>query len=495
MSGWNGLPQPPVVQPPVVQPPVAQTLVAQTLVAQTLVARPSRHPTSGHPTPGHSTPVHTTPVHTTQGHPIPGTQPKDDAEQERRLQVVGQLAGGIAHDFNNLLTAILGAADAIVGRAETSGETVADVQQIRRGVERGAALVRQLLAFSRQQTLQPRVVAVNAAIEDAARLLHRLLGAKIALTLELERPGRRVMVDPGQLDQVLLNLAVNARDAMAEGGRLTLASGHATLYRPRLAGPETIPAGRYVTITVADSGLGIASAVMPRIFEPFFTTKRTPGTSGLGGIGQGGTGQGGTGQGGNGLGLPSVLGIVRQSGGFLEVASQVGIGTKVVVYLPRYAAGEADPVPPRPPAPATAPAVPGGAGRVVLVVEDEAPVRLVLARALVRAGWRVLAAETAESALEMLQSPAESPDSQPSVVISDVVMPGMDGPALVRAVRRICPGIPAVLVSGYAEPVLRQELVTADIAFLAKPYVTAELLDLVARLARAEAPEACPVAP
>jgi len=163
-------------------------------------------------------------------------QPGDEAEHERRLQVVGQLAGGIAHDFNNLLTAILGAADAILGRAETSVDTVADVQQIRRGVDRGAALVRQLLAFSRQQTLQPRIVAVNAAIEDAARLLRRLLGEKIVLKLELEEPGRRVMVDPGQLDQVLLNLAVNARDAMAEGGTLTLASGHKTLYRPRLTG-------------------------------------------------------------------------------------------------------------------------------------------------------------------------------------------------------------------------------------------------------------------
>jgi two-component system cell cycle sensor histidine kinase/response regulator CckA len=392
--------------------------------------------------------------------------------------VVGQLAGGIAHDFNNLLTAILGAADAILERSETPGETVADAQQIRRGVERGAALVRQLLAFSRQQTLQPRIVAVNAAIEDAARLLRRLLGAKIALTLALEQPGRRVMVDPGQLDQVLLNLAVNARDAMADGGTLTLASGHATLYRPRLAGADIIPPGRYVTITVADSGVGIAEADMPRIFEPFFTTKHTPGTSGLGGTGIGGAGQGGTGQGGTGLGLPTVLGIVRQSGGFLEVASEVGVGTRMVVYLPRYAAAEADTVPPRPPAPVA----PGGAGRVALVVEDEAAVRLVLARALTRAGWRVLAAETAESALEMLQNSAELPESQPSVVISDVVMPGMDGPALVRAVRRIYPGIPAVMVSGYAEPVLRQDLAAADIAFLAKPYATAELLDLVARL-------------
>ena len=268
---------------------------------------------------------------------------------------------------------------------------------------------------------------------------------------------------------MLLNLAVNARDAMPGGGTLTLSSGHATLYRPRLAGAETIPPGRYVTITVADTGGGIPDAVMPRIFEPFFTTKRASG--------------------GTGLGLPTVLGIVRQSDGFLEVASEVGIGTSVVVYLPRHEApAEATTPPPITPPPITptprapAPAATHGGDRIVLVVEDEEPVRRVLARALTRAGWRVLAAETAESALEMLGDHADSAESQLSVVISDVVMPGMDGPALVRAVRLICPNVPAVLVSGYAEPVLRQDLLAADIAFLAKPYATAELLDLVARL-------------
>jgi len=402
-------------------------------------------------------------------------RPEPDPERERRLRVIGQLAGGIAHDFNNLLTAILGAADAILDRAETPAETAADARQIRRGVERGAALVRQLLAFSRQQTLQPRIVAVNAAIEDAAQLLRRLLGANIALTLSLEQPGRRVKVDPGQLDQVLLNLAVNARDAMADGGTLTLSSGHATLYRPRLAGAETIPPGRYVTITVADTGGGIPDAMMPRIFEPFFTTKRALG--------------------GTGLGLPTVLGIVRQSDGFLEVASQPGVGTKVVVYLPRHEAPAEAIAPPSIASPSIAstpraPAATGGGDRGVLVVEDEEPVRRVLARALTRAGWRVLAAETAESALEMLGNQADSPESQLSVVISDVVMPGMDGPALIRAVRLICPNVPAVLVSGYAAPALRQDLAAADIAFLAKPYATSELLDLVARLTGGQARKA-----
>ena len=392
------------------------------------------------------------------------TQPDADPEHDRRLRVIGQLAGGIAHDFNNLLTVILGAADAILDRAETPAESAADARQIRRGVERGAALVRQLLAFSRQQTLLPRIVAVNAAIEDAAQLLRRLLGEKIALTLSLEQPGRRVKVDPGQLDQVLMNLAVNARDAMAQGGTLTLSSGHATLYRPRLAGAETIPPGRYVTITVTDTGGGISDAVLPRIFEPFFTTKRALG--------------------GTGLGLSTVLGIVRQSDGFLEVVSEAGVGTKVVVYLPRHDA-PAEASAPTPPVPVAVGI--GGGNRVALVVEDEAPVLRMLVHALTRAGWRVLAAETAEAALEMLGDLVDSPESQPSVVISDVVMPGMDGPALMRAVRRIWPDVPAVLVSGYAEPVLRQDLAATDIAFLTKPYATAELLDLVTRLTGAKA--------
>jgi two-component system, cell cycle sensor histidine kinase and response regulator CckA len=405
-------------------------------------------------------------------------RPQADTEHERRLRVVGQLAGGIAHDFNNLLTAILGAADAILDRVDTAAETAADARQIRRGVERGAALVRQLLAFSRQQTLQPRVVAVNAAIEDAAQLLRRLLGPRLTLALTLEQPGRRVLVDPVQLDQVLLNLAVNARDAMTErtaGGTLTLSSGHVTLYRPRPVATDTIPPGRYVTITVADTGDGIPAEVMPRIFEPFFTTKRAmvgPGTNGTGGGSMGGTG----------LGLSTVLGIVRQSGGFLEVESQPVIGTRVTVYLPRHAAEEAAIVPPPPIATGAAT---NGSGLTALVVEDEGPVRLVLARALTRAGWLVLTADTAESALEMLGNRTDPSESQLSVVVSDVVMPGMDGPALVRAVRRICPGVPAILVSGYADPVQRHDLAAADIAFLPKPYATAELLDLVARLAGA----------
>ena len=242
--------------------------------------------------------------------------------------MVGQLAGGIAHDFNNLLTAILGAADAILERADTSAETrrrrAADPRAASSAARRWCASCWRSRA---SRPCVPRVVAVNAAIEDAARLLRRLLGEKVAVVLALEQPGRRVLVDPGQLDQVLVNLAVNARDAMAEGGTLTLSSGHATLYRPRLAGSETIPPGRYVTITVADTGGGIPPEVMPRIFEPFFTTSAP---------GRGRSWRGRPGR--DRAGPATVLGIVRQSGGFLDVESRAGIGTSVVVYLPRHVA-------------------------------------------------------------------------------------------------------------------------------------------------------------
>jgi two-component system cell cycle sensor histidine kinase/response regulator CckA len=379
--------------------------------------------------------------------------------QSQKLQAVGQLAGGIAHDFNNLLTAVLGAADSIATREGLDAETLEDAAQIGASAQRGAALVRQLLAFGRQQTLQPCVLAVNDAITDVTALLRRLLGSKIRLELDLEMPGRSVRVDPTQLDQVLVNLAVNARDAMEEGGMLTLRSGHMTLYRPLARGPETIPPGRYVMIEVRDTGAGIPPNVLPRIFDPFFTTKRD--------------------KGGNGLGLSTVHGIVRQSDGFLAVESELGIGTRVRVYLPRWDGQEAVGIPriPQTAAKAASAALPSLRG-FVLLVDDEEPVRRLAERTLVRHGWRVLAAESGEAALALLE--AEAP-SGVSVLVTDMVMPGMDGVALVRAVRaRLgAPRLPAILVSGYAEATLRRDLDAAETAFLPKPY---SLKDLAAKL-------------
>ena len=385
---------------------------------------------------------------------------EEEVSHARKLQAIGLLAGGIAHDFNNILTAIGGAAEA-AAEGEASGAAIVEIGN---AVARGAALVRQLLAFARQQTLQPETVAVNEAVRNIATMLVRLLGRNIILTLDLEEPGRHVRVDPSQLDQVLVNLAINARDAMPEGGRLTLASGHLTLLAQKTIGAETIPPGRYVTLTVADTGHGIPPEQLGRIFEPFFTTKRDAG--------------------GSGLGLATVHGIVRQSGGFLIVESAPGAGTRVHIHFPRVTA---------PPAvteqavafhaPSTAPekmATPphreDEGAATVLLVEDEAPVRRLAERALRRRGFAVRATDSAEAALALLED-----GTRPDLLVSDVMMPGMDGPALLALLRRRWPDLPAILVSGYAAQDARRALAEEEAIFLAKPYSLAALTDAVSQ--------------
>lgn len=382
--------------------------------------------------------------------------------QGQKLQAIGQLAGGIAHDFNNLLTAILGAAEAMRERMGEDAEAREDLARITGAAERGAALVRQLLAFGRQQALQPRVIGINAAIRDIAGMLRPLLGANIRLELNLDREEPLARVDPTQFDRVLVNLAVNARDAMGDGGILTLHSGHVCLFRPLTRGAETIPPGSYVMVEIRDTGAGIPADVLPRVFEPFFTTKRE--------------------QGGTGLGLAMVHGIVRQSDGFLTVDSVPGEGTSLRLYVPR-ATGPADAPAPSllsppllSPPPATA-----AHGGMVLLVDDEAMVRDLAARALRHRGWEVLACDSAESALAAFES---DPPLALAAVISDVVMPGLDGPALVRRLRAQRPELPAILISGYAQESLRAALTEDGIAFLPKPYALKDLLALVARVTR-----------
>ena len=380
--------------------------------------------------------------------------------QSQRLQAVGELAGGIAHDFNNLLTAILGATDDLLARAGAPDRE--DLSQIRASAERGAALVRQLLAFSRQQTLQPRVLALNDAIRNTARLLERLLGHGVAMRLDLEEPGRLVRIDPTQLDQVLVNLAVNAGHAMPHGGRLTIGASPRLVLRPEKFGGEMVPPGRYACLSVGDTGGGIPPEVLPRIFEPFFTTKRE--------------------MGGTGLGLSTVHGIVRQSGGYMAVESTPGNGTIFRILLPRYE--EATLWQGEPTAPQTPTAPPAAAsGRTVLLVDDEAPVRRLAERALRRQGFEVIAAASAEDALESLAQTTGGADL--ACVISDVVMPGLDGPALVRQLRDTWPDLPAILMSGYADAALRDSLQAADICFLAKPFSMAELTRAACTLAPA----------
>ncbi|WP_237182850.1 ATP-binding protein [Roseomonas marmotae] len=380
--------------------------------------------------------------------------PRQAAAEADRLQTLGALAGGIAHDFNNLLTVVLGASEdalRLTGPAPDPS-LAAELAQIRQAAGRGALLVKQLLAYAQQQVLAPRLVPLNEVVEGIAALL-RTTGQRQGITLELvlDEPGRLVRIDPSQLDRVVMNLAMNARQAMPDGGRLRLSTGRAVLLSPQAGVPDTVPPGRWTVLEVADTGQGIAPEALPRIFEPFFTTRMD--------------------QGGTGLGLATVHGIVRQSGGFLVVESQPGQGSCFRILLPRVE--EAEPSAPpaeleAPPPPTSRPAGP------VLLVEDEAPLRRLAERALSRAGHEVVVAEDAEQALALAEE-----GLAPSLLVSDVAMPGMDGVALARALRRRWPGLPVLLVSGYANTVVEAELEQEGFCFLSKPYGPAELVAAV----------------
>ncbi len=371
--------------------------------------------------------------------------------QSQKMQAVGQLAGGVAHDFNNLLTAMIGFCDLLLLRSRPGDPAFADIMQIKQNANRAANLVRQLLAFSRQQTLQPRILDITDVLVELAHLLRRLIGENITLEFEHGRDLGLVKVDQGQLEQVVINLAVNARDAMPNGGQLTIRTAnlsHSTAVR---RGHEVMPGGDYVLIEVADTGLGIAPDNLARIFEPFFSTKE---------VGSG-----------TGLGLSTVYGIVKQTGGFVFVDSKPGRGAVFEIYLPRHRASEAAA---GARADAIEPAIPKdltGAGTVLLVEDDDA-VRMFGARALRNKGYRVIEAKSGETALDLIRDASAKVD----LLISDVVMPQMDGPTLVREVRRIDPEIKVIFISGYAEDTFRQRLGSdSEIHFLAKPFSLRQL--------------------
>ncbi|WP_424134038.1 ATP-binding protein [Roseomonas chloroacetimidivorans] len=372
---------------------------------------------------------------------------REEAEATERLRAIGQLAGGIAHDINNLLSIIHGALDAT--RTATPA-TTDSLQPAQDAADRGAALVRRLLAFARRQQLAPRILDLDDSITGAAPLLRTLLGPGIILNIHPGALGRRIRVDPSQLDQVLLNLAANARDAMAGQGTLTIATDTTIALQEEPGLPDALPPGRWTVLDVTDTGPGIPPELLPRIFEPFFTTK--------------------AGQGGTGLGLATVHGIVRQSGGALQLHTRPG-QTRFRIHLPRHE-GEPEPAPP-PPAPAQAEPT----HRHILLVDDEAPLRRLAATALERAGHRVTQAEDGDSALELLDS-----GLQPGAIVSDIAMPGLDGIALARAARARQPHLPVVLMSGYAEAALDQDMTGDNLHFLSKPYRPAQLVEMVAKL-------------
>jgi two-component system cell cycle sensor histidine kinase/response regulator CckA len=380
--------------------------------------------------------------------------------QSQKMQAVGQLAGGIAHDFNNLLTAMIGFCDLLLLRHRAGDQSFADIMQIKQNANRAANLVRQLLAFSRQQTLQPRVLNVTDVLAELSHLLRRLIGENIELEMIHGRDLHPVKVDHGQLEQVIINLAVNARDAMAgAGGKLTIRTSNMVVTRAVARGAETMPHGDYVLIEVVDTGTGIPPDILDRIFEPFFSTKE---------VGSG-----------TGLGLATVYGIVKQTGGFVFVDSKPGAGSAFSIYLPRHAAAPASDAQRReagesPPGDLT------GIG-TVLLVEDEDAVRLFSARALRNKGYNVLEARSGDAALEMMNAHKGEID----LLITDVVMPRMDGPTLIREVRIQRPDMKVIFISGYAEDSFRRKLdENADIHFLPKPFSLKQLAGKVKEVMR-----------
>lgn len=371
--------------------------------------------------------------------------------QSQKMQAVGQLAGGVAHDFNNLLTAIVGHCDLLMFRADASGPDFADLTQIKQNANRAAALVRQLLAFSRKQTLTPKQANVLDTMNELAHLLGRLLGEKVHIEQDSEEALWPVWIDEQQFEQVIVNLAVNARDAMPEGGILTLTYRNLVLTEALRRDRAIVPAGDYVRIEVADTGSGIPEDKVLNVFEPFYTTKRQ--------------GEG------TGLGLSTAYGIIKQMGGYIFVENGPVCGALFTIYLPRHTP-TFEPVEPEhePELEHEADDVTGSSA--ILLVEDEAAVRAFARRALAMRGYDVTDVDSAEAALSVLADR----DFNVDLVVSDVVMPGMDGPTWVREARKARPDMPVIFISGYAEDIFGaggDDL--GQYRFLPKPFSLDEL--------------------
>ena len=407
------------------------------------------------------------------------------------MQAMGQLAGGVAHDFNNLLTAVIGFCDLLLQRHGIGDPSFADLIQIKNNANRAAGLVRQLLAFSRKQPLQPKLIDVTENFMELSQMLKRVLGEKISLKFHHGADLGYIRVDPVQFSQVIINLAVNAKDAMNGSGTLTISTRTEKITHPRPFGEETIKPGEFVVIEVSDTGCGIAEENLSRIFEPFFSTKQNVVGSGTG------------------LGLAMVYGIVRQTEGFIRVDSKVGEGTTFLIHLPRFehntdTDGEENAV--RRPEVTSADGSPvmtvreqnaaslpinqkfifglnvsaidknpndGGlhTGIRILFVEDEDSVRSFAVRALKKKGYEVIGCNSAENALEQLEK-----ERNFQLLVTDMVMPGLNGIELAHRVKELIPGIKIILASGYSEEIARNELSAADrVEFMDKPFSLGDL--------------------
>jgi PAS domain S-box-containing protein len=367
-----------------------------------------------------------------------------------RLEAVGELAGGVAHEANNQMSVVLGLSEFVLRRDDLPRDVRDDVEQMRRAAERTALVTAQLLAFGRRQLLRPSVLDPNQVITDLAPVLSRTLGVNSRLVLALAPEIGPVRADARQLDQVLLNLTINARDAMPAGGTLTIRTADVELgpAEAHAAAGEPVAPGRYVRLVVEDTGTGIDEAIRQRIFEPFFTTKP---------VGAG-----------TGLGLASVYGIVKQSGGYIAVDGAPGSGARFVIHLPRADAAADEPEP-------AAERRKTGAGETVLVVEDEPAVRAMIVRALRDEGYRVLAADDGRAALELLDGEGRRPD----VVLTDLVMPRMDGRALAAEMEARFPGVPVIFISGYVAGGAAAQDRAGEPGLLQKPVSPEQLVAVV----------------
>jgi PAS domain S-box-containing protein len=376
---------------------------------------------------------------------------EEQLRQSQKLEAIGRLAGGVAHDFNNVLTAIGGYTSFALDQAEEGSPLRSDLDEIRKATDRATQLTRQLLAFSRKQVLEPVLLDLNEVVGELTSMLRPLLGADVTLTTALDEDLGLIEADPGQLNQVVMNLVVNARDAMADGGTVTITTANADV----AGGDGAIEPGPYVTLTVRDEGAGIDEATLSQIFEPFFTTKEA--------------GKG------TGLGLATVYGIVKQSGGYVEVESELGVGSEFRIYLRRVdSIRELEPIPAAPVADHVA-ARPEPAS--VLVVEDEEVVRSLVVQVLEGEGYRALMARDGEDALALAQ------EHHVDLLLTDLTMPKLGGRQLAEQLRTAHPELKVVYMSGYAEGgILSDGVLPPSTAFLSKPFTFAELAEKVRSL-------------
>jgi PAS domain S-box-containing protein len=379
--------------------------------------------------------------------------------QSQKVEAIGRLAGGVAHDFNNMLCIILGYGENLMQKLPSESVLYKDAREIVEAGRRSAELTRQLLVFSRKQILKQVVLNINQLIMNLDKMLRRLIGEDIDLRLQLSEQIHHVLADPGQIEQVVMNLALNARDAMPQGGKLTIETGIVTLDEAEVDFYDAAQAGPYMVLTISDTGIGMDPETQSHIFEPFFTTKE---------------------QGkGTGLGLSTVYGIVKQSGGNIRVESKMGQGTRFKVYLPALA-GQSEAL-----SCADQPQLELGNGEHILVVEDEAALRNLTERILTGLGYRVSLAANGQEAIDFLHNE----DVWPDLIISDVIMPGMDGPRMAEQLKQEKTDVKVLFMSGYTDNnVLNQKILAVGIPYLQKPFNTVALAEIVAQTLRGPQP-------